>query len=185
MLRYKITTKTVVTYLSRRYRIVYCIDVSPSVASVVWISSANILISFQPIKTDFMIQDVQAGNVVFDGVFQALKASLDGLMRPVSSWIIYYLPRKILLVSFLICAVLYSGKHNRISAKNLHHSYYTFFFCHLYKQRSESLFKLVNKLISIYWHSVSKGHSPRKITWSINIRWYFENCFWKTRYNGK
>ncbi|ODM96718.1 Protein SZT2 [Orchesella cincta] len=58
--RYHVNPNTVVTYLSRRYRIVFCLDISPSIASV----------------------DVQAGGVVFDNIFKALQACLHGLLQP-------------------------------------------------------------------------------------------------------
>ncbi|CAG7825302.1 unnamed protein product [Allacma fusca] len=60
LFQYKVSSRTTVNFLARKYRLVYCLDISSSVASV----------------------DVQAGLVMFEGIYDALKASMEALVRP-------------------------------------------------------------------------------------------------------
>lgn len=59
--QYLVSPDTRVIFLSRCYRLVFCLDLSPSTAAV----------------------DIQNGNILFDEVFTALKKSLTKITQPV------------------------------------------------------------------------------------------------------
>lgn len=58
--KYRITQRTTLHFLSRKYRLVFCLDLSPSTSIV----------------------DVTKGSVVLDEVFSTLKQCLKGIVRP-------------------------------------------------------------------------------------------------------
>ncbi|XP_049806805.1 KICSTOR complex protein SZT2-like [Schistocerca nitens] len=58
--KYLITQQSKVVFLSHKYRIVYCLDMSPSLSAV----------------------DIQRGEVMIDEMFVSLKHSLEGLTKP-------------------------------------------------------------------------------------------------------
>lgn len=58
--KYRITQRTALHFLARKYRLVFCLDLSPS-ASIV---------------------DVTKGSVVLDEVFTTLEKCLKGIVRP-------------------------------------------------------------------------------------------------------
>lgn len=72
---------TVVEILSRKYRFVYCLDVSPSAGTVVstFIKSSGRLVS----QNKIILQDVQTGMVTIDAMFGALMNHMEGLVKPV------------------------------------------------------------------------------------------------------
>ncbi|XP_047479590.1 KICSTOR complex protein SZT2-like isoform X5 [Penaeus chinensis] len=67
--KYRITQRTTLHFLSRKYRLVFCLDLSPSTSIV----------------------DVTKGSVVLDEVFSTLKQCLKGIVRP------FYVPGSQLL----------------------------------------------------------------------------------------
>ncbi|XP_076055800.1 KICSTOR complex protein SZT2-like isoform X3 [Oratosquilla oratoria] len=67
--KYRITERTTLHFLARKYRLVFCLDLSPSVSVV----------------------DSQKGEVVLDEVFTTLKTTLKGIVRP------FYVPGSQLL----------------------------------------------------------------------------------------
>ncbi|XP_037091100.1 KICSTOR complex protein SZT2-like [Pollicipes pollicipes] len=67
--RYRVTARTGVTFLARVYRLVFCLDLSPSVATV----------------------DTSSGVVLLDAVFPTLGRCLEGITRP------FYVPGSELL----------------------------------------------------------------------------------------
>ncbi|XP_063220375.1 KICSTOR complex protein SZT2-like isoform X2 [Bacillus rossius redtenbacheri] len=57
---YLVTSHSAIIFLSHKYRIVYCLDMSPSLSSV----------------------DIQHGEVMIDEIFQSFKKSIEGFTRP-------------------------------------------------------------------------------------------------------
>ncbi|KAK7862806.1 hypothetical protein R5R35_004159 [Gryllus longicercus] len=71
--KYLITSHTSLMFLGQKYRIVYCLDMSPSLSAV----------------------DIQHGEIMIDEMFLSLKASLDGLTRPfmIPGSLVYFQPQ--------------------------------------------------------------------------------------------
>lgn len=59
---YKLVPSTQITFIGRRYRFVFCFDISPSLATV----------------------DIQSGSVITDEAFEKFKNCLNGLVAPFS-----------------------------------------------------------------------------------------------------
>lgn len=76
--KYLVTPHTSLIFLGHRYRIVYCLDMSPSLSAV----------------------DIQHGEIMIDEMFLSLKTSLDGLTRPfiIPGSLVHFQPQIIVTV---------------------------------------------------------------------------------------
>lgn len=89
---YRVTSTTSITFLAHKYRMVFNLDLSPSLATIVSIYE-NMIRNTDSVVTlhcNVLLQDIQHGEIVIDEVYIATKRFLENIIKPVNIDLFFY-----------------------------------------------------------------------------------------------